>query len=231
VHTPILSPNDAEGAGEIFSVARAGGAVDKPFFDGPAYLAVSGQLEAEMFACALSKVYTFGPTFRAENSNTSRHLAEFWMVEPELVFVDLDGLMDLAEACVQSTVQAVLERCDEDVHFLGTTDRLQSIVDGNFARMTYSEAVVVLQQSGVAFEQPVEWGCNLQSEHEKYLAGVHCSSPVFITQYPRSVKPFYMRTTDGCTEERMTVEAVDLLMPDLVRNVVVHSWCCRGSVV
>jgi asparaginyl-tRNA synthetase len=216
VHTPILTPNDAEGAGEIFSVARAGAGPDKDFFDGPAYLAVSGQLEAEMFASALSKVYTFGPTFRAENSNTSRHLAEFWMVEPELVFTDLDGLMDLAEDCVKSTVQQVLERCDEDAAFLGTSDRLRTIVEGNFVRMTYTEAVEVLQRSGVAFEQEPVWGCSLQSEHEKYIAGQHCRAPVFITQYPSSVKPFYMRASDGCDDERRTVEAVDLLMPDLV---------------
>ncbi|MEE9603167.1 MAG: asparagine--tRNA ligase [Thermoguttaceae bacterium] len=225
VHTPVITASDCEGAGEMFQVTtldlnklpKQQNAVDfsQDFFDRPSYLTVSGQLEAETFACGLGKVYTFGPTFRAENSNTARHLAEFWMVEPEVAFCDLDGNMDLAERFLKRMFSDVIEQCPEDMEFFNlridktVLETLRAIIDSRFVRLPYSEAVEILKTCGRKFEFPVNWGADLQSEHERYLSEEHFKSPVIVFDYPRSIKPFYMRLND---DER-TVRAMDVLVP------------------
>ncbi len=221
VHTPIITASDCEGAGEMFRVTTLKENIDeKPeadFFGRRAYLTVSGQLEAETFACALSNVYTFGPTFRAENSNTARHAAEFWMIEPEMAFCDLAGDMDLAETFVQAMARHTLEHCGEDLALFEkfvdkeVRRRLEFVVDRPFQRVPYTEAVEILRRSGQAFEFPVEYGANLQSEHERYLTETHFKSPVTVFNYPRAIKPFYMRLND----DRQTVTAMDVLVPGI----------------
>ncbi len=221
VHTPIITASDCEGAGEMFRVTTLPldtvGKEEDDFFGRAAYLTVSGQLEAETFACALGRVYTFGPTFRAENSNTSRHAAEFWMIEPEVAFADLEQDMALAEAHVQYMVRAMLTECAEEVAFLGKfvdkglLERLQKVAESPFKRVTYTEAVEILRGSGVAFTYPVEYGLNLQSEHERWLTETHFQGPVTVYNYPKEIKPFYMRVNaDG-----RTVAAMDLLVPGI----------------
>jgi asparaginyl-tRNA synthetase len=226
VHPPIVTASDCEGAGQMFRVTTLDlgklprnerGEIDyaKDFFGRPTYLTVSGQLEAEIFACALGKVYTFGPTFRAENSNTSRHLAEFWMVEPEMAFYELADNMELAEAFLKRICRDVLERCPDDVQFF--QDRidqtvkatLQGIVEGPFVRLPYTEAVDILLKSGQSFEFPVAWGNDLQAEHERYLTEQHFKRPVILHDYPRGIKAFYMRLND----DGKTVRAMDVLVP------------------
>jgi len=225
VHTPVITSSDCEGAGEMFLVtafdlARVpvqDGKVDfdKDFFGKQAGLTVSGQLQAETAACALSKVYTFGPTFRAENSNTARHLAEFWMIEPEMAFCDLDGCIDLAVSFLKSVVNSVLESCAADIAFLNRwidkrlVDTLVHVRDETFERLTYTEAIEVLARSGRSFEFPVAWGSDLQAEHERYLTEEYLKKPVVITDYPETIKPFYMRQND----DGKTVAAMDLLVP------------------
>jgi asparaginyl-tRNA synthetase len=225
VHAPIITASDCEGAGEMFKVTtldlakvpKAGAAVDysQDFFNRPAYLTVSGQLEAEIFACSLGKVYTFGPTFRAENSNTSRHLAEFWMVEPEMAFFELIDNMDLAERFLKRIVRDVLVQCSDDMQFFethiepGVTATLESISGSQFVRLPYTEAVEVLTRSGATFEFPVTWGHDLQAEHERYLTEHHCKCPVILFDYPSTIKPFYMRVN----EDGRTVRAMDILVP------------------
>ena len=221
VHTPIITASDCEGAGEMFRVTTLPqGTAAKPeedFFGRNAYLTVSGQLEAETFACALGKVYTFGPTFRAENSNTSRHAAEFWMIEPEVAFCDLQGDMDLAEAHVKEMVRFALDDCREDLEFFAKfvdkdlLPRLQMVAEKPFQRVTYEEAVNILLGCGQAFEYPVEHGANLQSEHERYLTEKHFQCPVTVYNYPKEIKPFYMRLN----EDGRTVAAMDLLVPGI----------------
>jgi asparaginyl-tRNA synthetase len=196
---------------------KEAGRVDfaRDFFDRPSYLTVSGQLEAEIFACALGKVYTFGPTFRAENSNTSRHLAEFWMVEPEMAFFDLDDNMDLAERFLKRIFRDVLQRCPEDMEFFNlridktVLETLRAIVESQFVRLPYTEAIEILEHSGETFEFPVEWGKDLQAEHERYLTEKHLRRPAILFDYPRSIKPFYMRVGD----DGRTVRAMDVLVP------------------
>ncbi len=226
MHTPIITASDCEGAGEMFAVTgldltqvprTAEGQVDygQDFFGKPAYLTVSGQLEAEIMAMAFKDVYTFGPTFRAENSNTSRHLAEFWMVEPEMAFCDLVGNMDLAEDFLKYIFSSVLNACPEDMEFfnqriddsvLATAD---NIINNTFERITYTEAVKLLEKADKSFEFPVEWGIDLQSEHERYLAEELFKKPVIVTDYPTGIKAFYMRLNDGGE----TVAAMDVLAP------------------
>ena len=225
IQTPIITTSDAEGAGSMFRVTtldlndlpKNGSAVndEEDFFGKPAFLTVSGQLEAEIFAMALSDVYTFGPTFRAENSNTSRHLAEFWMVEPEVAFCQLDGLAELAEDFLKHLSSHVLDNCREDMEFFNkwhddtTIATLESIADSQFERITYTEAVGLLQRSGENFEYPVAWGTDLQSEHERYLTEKKIQKPVIVTDYPKGIKPFYMRVND----DGKTVRAMDVLVP------------------
>jgi asparaginyl-tRNA synthetase len=226
LHTPVITTSDAEGAGELFRVTTidpaapprdAQGGVDwsADFFGREAFLTVSGQLEAEIGALAVSNVYTFGPTFRAENSNTSRHLAEFWMIEPEMAFCDLAGDMDLAEAFLKSLFGSVLARCPDDLAFFNeriddsVIATLEHIAAAPFERITYSEAIAILERSGRAFEFPVKWGSDLQSEHERYLAEEHVGRPVIVTDYPAAIKAFYMYLND---DER-TVRAMDVLVP------------------
>ena len=225
VQTPIITGSDAEGAGSMFRVTTLdlenlpmkAGAVnqEEDFFGQPAFLTVSGQLEAEIFALAVSDVYTFGPTFRAENSNTSRHLAEFWMVEPEVAFCDLDGLAELAEDFLKYIFDRVLQDCREDMAFFerwyneGGISTLEGIVGSSFERLTYTEAVEVLKSSGENFEFPVEWGLDLQSEHERYLTERKIRKPIVVTDYPEGIKPFYMRMN----EDGRTVRAMDVLVP------------------
>ena len=221
VHTPIITASDCEGAGEMFRVTTLKGNIDeKPaadFFGKPAYLTVSGQLEGETFACALSNIYTFGPTFRAENSNTARHAAEFWMIEPEMAFCDLQGDMELAEAFIKAMAAHALEHCAEDLAFFakfvdkGLLERLKFVVERPFQRVTYTEAVEILQKSGHVFEFPVQYGVNLQSEHERFLTEEHFKSPVTVFNYPREIKPFYMRLN----EDGKTVTAMDVLVPGI----------------
>jgi asparaginyl-tRNA synthetase len=224
IHPPIITASDCEGAGEMFKVTtldlacvpKQGPAVDfaQDFFDRPAFLTVSGQLEAEIFACSLGKVYTFGPTFRAENSNTSRHLAEFWMVEPEMAFFELTDNMDLAERFLKRIVGDVLAQCPEDMQFFneriepGVIATLEAIAASQFVRLPYTEAIEILSRSGQAFEFPVTWGHDLQAEHERYLTEVHCKAPVILFDYPRAIKPFYMRVND----DGRTVRAMDVLV-------------------
>ena len=225
IQAPMITASDAEGAGAMFRVTTLDlenlpvkdGRVDHEadFFGKPAYLTVSGQLEAEIFALAMSDVYTFGPTFRAENSNTSRHLAEFWMVEPEVAFCDLDGLAELSEDFLKYIFNHVLDNCAEDLEFFsrwydkGVISTLQGIVDSNFERITYSEAVDLLKASGEQFEFPVDWGLDLQSEHERYLTERKFGRPVIVTDYPKEIKAFYMRQND----DGKTVGAMDVLVP------------------
>ena len=221
VHTPIITASDCEGAGEMFRVTTLKGNIDdKPeadFFGKRAYLTVSGQLEAETVACALSNVYTFGPTFRAENSNTARHAAEFWMIEPEMAFCDLQGDMDLGEEFIQAMARYTLEHCAEDLAFFakfvdqGVQERLQFVVERPFQRVPYTEAVEVLKKSGRTFDFPVEYGVNLQSEHERFLTEEHFKSPVTVFNFPRQIKPFYMRLND----DSQTVTAMDVLVPGI----------------
>ncbi|MGI9516729.1 MAG: asparagine--tRNA ligase [Pirellulaceae bacterium] len=234
VHTPIITTSDCEGAGEMFQVTTMDldhvgkNKIEKlnygfDFFDRPAFLTVSGQLEAETYACALGKVYTFGPTFRAENSNTSRHLAEFWMIEPEMAFYELPDNMDLAERFLKRMFRDALARCAEDMKFFSDRpwdkdsdvepigDVLARIVDSEFKRVPYTEAIEILQSSGAKFEfQPV-WGSDLQSEHERYLTEQHFKSPVILYDYPRSFKPFYMY----CNDDGKTVRGMDVLVPQI----------------
>ncbi len=227
VHTPIITASDCEGAGELFRVTTLDGKSEgkgdseigysKDFFARPTYLTVSGQLEAEIFASAFTKVYTFGPTFRAENSNTSRHASEFWMIEPEMAFCDLDGDMDLSESIVKYLVQDTLTHCDEDLQLFNRfvdkelLKRLNIVVERPFERITYGDAVDILTKSGQNFEFPVAYGANLQSEHERFLTEVHFKCPVTVYNYPKQIKPFYMRLN----ENEDTVRAMDVLVPGI----------------
>lgn len=228
LHSPIITTSDCEGAGEMFRVTTLDmdkperdekGAVDysKDFFGAEASLTVSGQLEAELFASALSKVYTFGPTFRAENSNTARHLSEFWMVEPEVAFCDLAGDMELAEDFLKYVITYVMDNCPQDMEFFdrwiekGILSSLQSVVDADFERMTYTDAIAALEKSGKEFEFPVSWGMDIQTEHERFLTEEYVKRPVFVTNYPKDIKAFYMRVDEG----EKTVSAMDLLVPRL----------------
>ncbi len=225
VHTPIITASDCEGAGQMFRVStidpanppRRDAQVDyaRDFFERPTYLTVSGQLEAETFACALSKVYTFGPTFRAENSNTTRHLAEFWMVEPEAAFFELADTMELAERFLKRVFGDVLARCGEDMEFFNqridntVIATLEKIVASRFVRLPYTEAIELLARSGQAFEFPVAWGNDLQAEHERFLTEREFQCPVILYDYPAAIKPFYMRLGD----DGRTVRAMDILVP------------------
>ncbi|MGD8387922.1 MAG: asparagine--tRNA ligase [Desulfobacteraceae bacterium] len=227
VHTPIISGSDCEGAGEMFRVTnldlddlpRKDGRVDftQDFFHNPGFLTVSGQLEAEVYALALGDVYTFGPTFRAENSNTSRHLAEFWMIEPEMAFCDLNGNMDLAEAFLKYIFQDVLTHCEEDMAFFARffdktiIDTLEAIIQNDFERLTYTEAMDLLTRANQPFEYPVSWGSDLQSEHERYLCEQIFHKPVILIDYPSEIKPFYMKVN----EDGRTVRAMDVLVPKI----------------
>lgn len=226
VHTPIVTGCDAEGAGQMFRVTTLdldniprdeADLVDfsRDFFGRETSLTVSGQLEAETYCMAFNKVYTFGPTFRAENSNTPRHAAEFWMIEPEIAFAGLAEDMALAEDMLKSVISYILEHAAEEMHFLNSfvdktlLGRLENIVGADFGHITYSEAVEILKDSGCKFEYPVEWGLDLQTEHERYLAENHFGRPVFVTDYPKDIKAFYMRMN----EDGRTVAAMDLLVP------------------
>jgi asparaginyl-tRNA synthetase len=228
VHTPIVTGSDCEGAGELFRVSTLDplnpprtedGAIDyeQDFFARPTYLTVSGQLEAEVFACALGNVYTFGPTFRAENSNTSRHASEFWMIEPEMAFTDLVGNMDVAEAFVKHLIRDVREHCADDLAIFNKfvdkklLERLDFVLDRPFQRVSYTEAMDILTASGRKWEHPVKWGDNLQSEHERFLAEEHFKCPVTVYDYPKEIKPFYMRLND----DGKTVTAMDVLVPGI----------------
>ena len=228
VNTPVITASDCEGAGEMFQVTTmdlehiAKQQLDNlnyrfDFFDKPSYLTVSGQLEAETYACSLGKVYTFGPTFRAENSNTSRHLAEFWMVEPEVAFNELTDNMDLAEAFLKRMFADALKNCGDDMQFFNDRidenktliSNLESIIGNEFVRLPYTEAVEILENCGQSFDYPVSWGTDLQSEHERFLTEQHFKKPVILFDYPRSIKPFYM----FCNEDEKTVRAMDVLVP------------------
>jgi len=226
VQTPVITTSDCEGAGQMFNVTTlnmqqpprtADGKVDwqQDFFAKPAYLTVSGQLEGEIFASAFSKVYTFGPTFRAENSNTPRHLAEFWMIEPEMAFYQLDDNMRLAEEFLKYTIRYVLEQCREDLEFFNqfieksVLATLEHVVESVFGHMTYSDAVAELKKSGKTWEFPVQWGNDLQTEHERYLSEEVFKKPVIVTDYPKDIKAFYMRLND----DDKTVRAMDVLVP------------------
>ena len=226
IHTPIITASDCEGAGELFRVSTLDFAniprddqgnpdYSDDFFGREAFLTVSGQLNVECYCLALSKVYTFGPTFRAENSNTSRHLAEFWMIEPEIAFADLNDNADLAESLLKSVIKDVLdERADDMAFFAERIDktlmaRLEGLVQSEFARMDYGEAIEILKRADKRFEFPVEWGLDLQSEHERYLAEDHVGRPVVVMNYPEDIKAFYMRRND----DGKTVAAMDVLVP------------------
>ncbi|WP_017445294.1 asparagine--tRNA ligase [Gayadomonas joobiniege] len=228
IATPIITASDTEGAGEMFRVSTLDtvnppmtdkGEVDfsEDFFGKETFLTVSGQLNVETYACALSKVYTFGPTFRAENSNTSRHLAEFWMVEPEIAFADLSQVASCAEAMLKYVFKAVLKERMDDLEFFdlrvqkGVIDRLKSLSESEFVRMDYTDAIEILQNSGQKFEFPVEWGIDLSSEHERYLAEKHVGGPVILQNYPKDIKAFYMRLND----DLKTVAAMDVLAPGI----------------
>ena len=228
VHTPIITGSDCEGAGEMFQVTtldlnnlpRTGdGQVDytKDFFGKQTSLTVSGQLNAENFAMAFGNVYTFGPTFRAENSNTQRHAAEFWMIEPEMAFCDLEGDMDVAEAMIKSVIKEVMAKCPNEMDFFnsfvdkGLKERLEHVASSAFGRVSYTEAIDILQKSGKKFDYPVSWGCDLQTEHERYLTEEHFKKPVFVTDYPKEIKAFYMRLND----DGKTVAAADCLVPGI----------------
>ena len=226
VNTPIVTGSDCEGAGEMFRLTtldianpprREDGTVDysKDFFGKPVNLTVSGQLEAECMALALGKVYTFGPTFRAENSNTPRHAAEFWMIEPEMAFADLADDMDLARDMIKSVLRYVMEKCPDELSFCnqfvdtGLLERLRHVAEADFVRVTYTEAIRILEEHPDRFEYPVGWGCDLQTEHERFLTEQIFKCPVFVTDYPKEIKAFYMRLND----DDKTVAAVDLLVP------------------
>jgi asparaginyl-tRNA synthetase len=225
VHAPIITASDCEGAGAMFRVStlpvenppRKEGKVDfsQDFFGKQAFLTVSGQLEGEIFACSMGKIYTFGPTFRAENSNTSRHLAEFWMIEPEMAFYELTDNMDLAERFLKRIFKDVLEKCPEDMAFFKeridptVVETLEQILQAEFIRLPYTEAVEILKTSGAKFEYPVEWGVDLQSEHERYLTEQKFKRPVILYDYPKQIKSFYMRLND----DNRTVRAMDVLVP------------------
>ncbi|MFO7610955.1 MAG: asparagine--tRNA ligase [Clostridia bacterium] len=226
VHTPIITGSDCEGAGEMFRVTTLdvknpplddNGSIDysQDFFGRETNLTVSGQLAAETFCMAFGKVYTFGPTFRAENSNTARHASEFWMIEPEMAFCNLEGDMDMAEEMIKFLIAYVLENAPEEMDFFnkfienGLFDKLANVTGSEFARITYAEAIEILKSSGTTFENAVEWGCDLQTEHERYLTETHFKKPVFVKDYPRDIKAFYMRQND----DGKTVAAVDLLVP------------------
>ncbi|MBS0654679.1 MAG: asparagine--tRNA ligase, partial [Verrucomicrobia bacterium] len=228
VHTPIITGSDCEGGGQMFQVSTLPfekppttpeGKIDyaKDFFARPTYLTVSGQLNGESYACALSDIYTFGPTFRAENSNTSRHLAEFWMIEPEMAFADIKDNMENAESYIKYVLARVMKECPDDMAFFnqfiepGTIERLQKVIDTPFERSTYTYAVRVLQKSGKSFQFPVEWGLDLQSEHERYLTEEYFGKPVILSDYPRKIKAFYMRDND----DGNTVAAMDILVPKI----------------
>ena len=225
VHTPIITGSDCEGAGEMFKVTTLdlkkipieNGNVDfsTDFFGKETGLTVSGQLEGELVACAIGNIYTFGPTFRAENSNTSRHLSEFWMVEPEMAFADLKDDMKLAEEFLKYIFGYCLENCKDDMDFFdrriqkGVIKNLEGIVNSDFEELTYSDAIDILKNSGENFEYPVEWGCDLQSEHERYITEKKIKKPVIVYNYPKEVKPFYMKLN----EDERTVRAMDVLVP------------------
>ncbi|QGU96307.1 asparagine--tRNA ligase [Clostridium bovifaecis] len=226
VHTPIITGSDAEGAGEMFRVSTLDpvnpprdeqGNIDykQDFFGKQTNLTVSGQLEAEIYALAFRNVYTFGPTFRAENSNTARHASEFWMIEPEMAFAELKDYLDVAEAMVKYIINYVRENAPEEMEFFnsfidkGLFERLDNVVNSDFGRVTYTEAVELLQKSGAKFDYPVEWGIDLQTEHERYLTEKIFNKPVFVTDYPKDIKAFYMRLND----DNKTVAAADLLVP------------------
>lgn len=228
VQTPIITASDCEGGGEQFLCTTLDldklprtpdGKADfsKDFFGKPAYLTVSGQLNGEALACAMSDIYTFGPTFRAEQSTTPRHLAEFWMIEPEMAFADLNDDADCAENYIKYVVRYVLEHCKEDLSFFdqfiekGLLDRLRHVVESDFARLSYTEAIDILKKSGRKFEFPCDWGSDLQSEHERYIAEEHCKKPVILTNYPKEIKAFYMRLND----DGKTVAAMDVLVPKI----------------
>jgi asparaginyl-tRNA synthetase len=228
LHTPIITASDAEGAGAMFKVTtfdlngapkNDAGEIDfsQDFFGRPTNLTVSGQLEGELGAMALSSIYTFGPTFRAENSNTPRHVAEFWMIEPEMAFYDINDNMDLAEDFLQYLIRYTLEHCKDDLEFLNKMvdkellERLRFVMDNPFERKTYTEAVDILMASGKKFEFPVHWGLDLQSEHERYLVEQHFKRPVILTDYPRDIKAFYMKQN----EDGKTVRAMDVLFPQI----------------
>ena len=226
VHTPEITASDAEGAGEMFQVTTLDldnlprtedGRIDysQDFFGKKTNLTVSGQLEAEIFALAFRNVYTFGPTFRAENSNTARHASEFWMIEPEMAFAELDDYLEVAEAMIKYIINFILEKAPEEMQFFNSfvdktlLARLDNIVNSDFGRVTYTEAVELLQKSGKEFQYPVEWGIDLQTEHERYLTEEIFKKPVFVTDYPKDIKAFYMRLND----DGKTVAAADLLVP------------------
>ncbi len=226
VHTPIITTSDCEGAGQMFQVTtldlarlaqKQAAEIDyaQDFFGKRASLTVSGQLEGETFACAVGDIYTFGPTFRAENSNTTRHLSEFWMVEPEMPFYELTDNMQLAEDFIRTILKQVLERCPEDMKFFAeridktVLETAENIIKHDFLRVSYTEAIDILEKSGQTFEYPVKWGLDLQSEHEKYLTETKFKQPVILYDYPRSFKPFYMR----CNDDGKTVRAMDVLVP------------------
>jgi asparaginyl-tRNA synthetase len=218
IQTPIITGSDCEGGGEMFRVTTQEKIdPENDFFGKNTYLTVSGQLEGEIMALALSDIYTFGPTFRAENSNTSRHLAEFWMIEPEMAFADLKANMECAEAYLKYCVKYVLDHCMEDLQFFdkfienGLIDKLQNVIAAPFAHITYTQAIDILKKAPKKFEFPVEWGVDLQSEHERYLAEEHFKKPTTITDYPAKIKAFYMRDND----DGKTVAAMDILVPKI----------------
>ena len=228
LHTPIITASDCEGAGEMFQVTTLDvnnpprlpdGSVDwsQDFFGKRANLTVSGQLNAENFAMAFGSVYTFGPTFRAENSNTQRHAAEFWMIEPEIAFADLNDDMDLAEAMIKHIINTVMDRCPDEMNFFnsfvdkGLVERLRHVADSDFGRVSYTEAIELLKQNNDKFDYKVEWGCDLQTEHERYLTEQVFKKPVFVTDYPKDIKAFYMRLND----DGKTVAAADCLVPGI----------------
>ena len=226
VHTPLITGSDCEGAGEMFRVTTLDldelprtedGKIDysKDFFGKSANLTVSGQLEGETFAMAFGNIYTFGPTFRAENSNTARHAAEFWMIEPEIAFADLDDNMELAWDMIRHIIRHVLDKCPQEMQFFNSfvdktlLERLNSLVDSDYVKVTYTEAVELLQKSGQKFQYPISWGSDLQTEHERYLTEQIFKKPVFVIDYPKEIKSFYMRQND----DGKTVAAMDLLVP------------------
>ena len=217
---------DAEGAGELFRVStldaknppldKSGKVIwEKDYFGKEAFLCVTGQLEAEAYACSMGSVYTFGPTFRSENSNTTRHLSEFWMIEPEVAFADLDEIAELGADYIQYMVRHALENCPDEIEFFnrfiekGLKDRLEKVANSNFTKITYTEAVDILKSSGKTFEHPVEWGLDLQTEHERFLTDVKYQGPVIVTDYPKAIKAFYMKQN----EDGKTVRAMDILVP------------------
>ncbi len=228
LNTPLITGSDCEGAGAMFQVTTLplnelpkteDGAVDysKDFFGKPTALTVSGQLEGELGATALGAIYTFGPTFRAENSNTPRHLSEFWMIEPEVSFFDITDNMDLAEAFVKYCISYALENCRDDIEFLAEhydkelIERLNFVINNDFVRLTYTEGVKILEESGHKFEFPVYWGADLQSEHERFLVEEYFKKPVILTDYPKEIKAFYMKQN----EDGKTVRAMDVLFPNI----------------